>query len=363
MTVSVTPYFRHNVQLDAIVVEGIRAMGNHGVEESERDAGQLFLADVVVHLDTRSAARSDDLNKTVNYATVADVAGAILAGDPAELIEAVADRIALEVLKLDSVHAVDVTVHKPQAPLAIEFKDVTVTIRRDIVHGDLWSDLRIGSSAGLADDPMSPDAVGDPRDALDEHPVQPVSVLLAIGGNQGDTEYTLARAIYDLDRIPGIEVVANSPLVTTRPVGGPEQPDFHNAVLRINTALSPRGLLHVCQGIEVVHGRQRQLENGPRTLDIDIIDYANKVAKTEDLVLPHPRAFQRAFVLMPWAAMEPAAELVPGKGRGASRGGKVADLAGAAEDAGGITVAANPWDPTAALRRGARSAGAEPAGQ
>ena len=91
MTVPVTPYFRHNVQLDAIVVEGIRAMGNHGVEEAEKETGQLFLADVVVHLDTRSAARSDDLDKTVNYATVADLAGQKKVG-PGALAEALGYR-------------------------------------------------------------------------------------------------------------------------------------------------------------------------------------------------------------------------------------------------------------------------------
>ncbi len=354
MTVNVTPYFRRNVQLDAVVVEGIRAMGNHGVLAAEKEADQLFLADVVVHVDTRSAARTDDLAKSVNYATVADIAARILADDPAELIEAVADRIALDVLKLDNVAAVDVTVHKPQAPLTVEFADVSITIRRDIVQGDLWSDLRIGSAAGLADDPRSPGAVGEPKDELDSRPQQPVPVLLAIGGNVGDSEYTLARAIYDLDRVPGIEIVRNSPLVVTKPVGGPEQPDFFNAVVRINTALSPRALLHVCQGIEMVHGRQRQVQNGPRTLDIDIIDYTGVTSEREDLILPHPRAYERAFVLLPWVAMEPAAELVAGTH---SRGGKVEDLAQAAADIDGVTIAANPWDPAEAVRRGYRSSG------
>src|SRR5690606_22763038 len=131
---------------------------------------------------------------------------------------------------------------------------------------------------------------------FDMIPPLPVPVLLALGGNIGETELTLARAIEDLNRVSGIHVEAVSPLVSTKPVGGPDQADFHNAVVRITTALSPRALLQVCQGIEMVHGRERRVVNGPRTLDIDLIDYKGASGATEDLVLPHPRAAKRAFV-------------------------------------------------------------------
>jgi dihydroneopterin aldolase/2-amino-4-hydroxy-6-hydroxymethyldihydropteridine diphosphokinase len=347
MSVSVTPYVRHGKTLDSIVLEGIRATGFHGVHPSERSAGQLFVADVVVHLDTRLAARSDKLARTVDYSVVADQVAAVLAGEPLNLLEAVAERIAGAVLEHDLVVAVDVTVHKPQAPLAIEFGDVGVTLRRDIYRGDLWSDKRIGSSAGLPDDPRLPEAVPEPQDALDHAPAQPVPVLLAVGGNVGDTEHILAQAIVDLDRIAGVRVLAVSPHVVSKPVGGPEQPDFHNAVVRAETALSPRALLNICQGIEMVHGRERSVENGPRTLDIDIIQFADVAEQAEDLVIPHPRAHQRAFVLAPWAAMEPDAALPEGR---------VAELAAAAPDAAGVAVASASWEPLAVLRsRGAAS--------
>ncbi len=350
MTITVSPYFRNGVQLDTVVVEGISAVGRHGVDPKEREKDQPFLADVIAHLDTRLAGREDELSKTVNYAGMAEIARRHLEGDPVDLIETLAERIALAVLEIETVYAVDVVVHKPQAPIGTPVSDAYVIIRRDVRSGDLWADKRIGSSAGLADDPQAPEAVPEPKDELDEIPGAGVMVLLALGGNLGDVEYNLARAVEDIDRIVEIRVMAVSPLVSTKPVGGPEQPDFLNAVVRIETTLSPRALLHVLQGLEMVHGRERSVANGPRTLDIDIIAYDDVVAAAEDLVIPHPRAYQRAFVLAPWGALEPDAVLLAGPGRNPTPGGRVADLGAAAPDAAGLMVVANPWDPAATLR-------------
>ena len=333
MTFTVAPYTRSGLEFDQIAVHGIRVTGHHGVLVSERETGQIFTADVVAHVSTRWAALSDDLSKTVNYSDLADRVAEVLAGDPAELIETVAENIAKAVLSFEGVECADVRVHKPQAPLHVEFADVTVTIRRDSRTADLSPERRIGSSAGLPDDPLSPDAVPMIRDAFDERPLQPVPALLALGGNVGDVDTTLRNAVHDLDRIPGIEVRSTSPLVRSRPAGGPDQPDYLNAVIRIHTALSPRELLAACNGIEVVHGRERSVVNGPRTIDIDIIDFDGAQGQTEDLVLPHPRAHERAFVLVPWAAMEPGAEL-PGVGR-------VADAAQALPE--GVTLVAQVW--------------------
>jgi dihydroneopterin aldolase / 2-amino-4-hydroxy-6-hydroxymethyldihydropteridine diphosphokinase len=104
-------------------------------------------------------------------------------------------------------------------------------------------------------------------------------------------------------------------------------------VVRIQTILSPREVLGACQGIEMVHGRERQEPNGPRTLDIDIIDFDGAEATAADLTLPHPRAHERAFVLVPWAYMEPDATL-PGAGA-------IAPLASAVQAT--VSVVANPW--------------------
>jgi 2-amino-4-hydroxy-6-hydroxymethyldihydropteridine diphosphokinase/dihydroneopterin aldolase len=120
--------------LDQIQLSGVSARGYHGVLPSERQTGQEFRADVVLYLDTRPAAAGDDLAQTVSYADVASDVHAILTGEPADLVETVAERIAAAVLARPQVEAVDVRVHKPHAPIPVPFADVEVAIRRDRTH-------------------------------------------------------------------------------------------------------------------------------------------------------------------------------------------------------------------------------------
>ena len=115
---------------DEIALTGIRATGYHGVYDHERRDGQEFVADVVLALTTRAAAASDDVADTVHYGELAEVVVAILAGDPVDLLETLAERIAVAALAYPIVDAVTVTVHKPQAPIPVPFGDVAVTIRR-----------------------------------------------------------------------------------------------------------------------------------------------------------------------------------------------------------------------------------------
>ncbi|WP_245612674.1 dihydroneopterin aldolase, partial [Actinotalea ferrariae] len=116
---------------DRIRIRGISATGHHGVFEHERRDGQTFVADVVLHVDTRPAARADALDLTVDYGAVATDVAAVLSGDPVDLIETVAERVAAVVLEHEGVTAVDVVLHKPQAPIPVPFSDVTVEIHRD----------------------------------------------------------------------------------------------------------------------------------------------------------------------------------------------------------------------------------------
>ncbi|HEY1622995.1 MAG TPA: 2-amino-4-hydroxy-6-hydroxymethyldihydropteridine diphosphokinase [Streptosporangiaceae bacterium] len=151
--------------------------------------------------------------------------------------------------------------------------------------------------------------------------------MLAIGANLGDRLGTLKAAIGAVGELPDTEVTAVSPVYQTAPVGGPEQPDYLNAVLTARTGLSPGDLLIRLHEIEAGHGRVREVRFGPRTLDIDIVTYAGQVSDDPVLTLPHPRARERAFVLAPWHDIDPEAVL-PGE-----YGGRVADLlAGSARD-------------------------------
>ena len=116
--------------VDRIVLSGLRIRGHHGVYEHERRDGQDFVVDVTVWLDLATAGDSDDLADTLDYGALARRVAAIVAGPPANLIETVAVRVADEVLTDVRVAAVEVTLHKPQAPIPLEFADVAVVVHR-----------------------------------------------------------------------------------------------------------------------------------------------------------------------------------------------------------------------------------------
>lgn len=117
---------------DTITLTGITAEGFHGVFDHERRDGQPFVVDVVLHADLQPAGLSDDLTRTAHYGELAEQVAAIIAGEPLNLIEALAERIAAAVLSgFPLIGAVDVTVHKPQAPITVPFGDVAVTIHRE----------------------------------------------------------------------------------------------------------------------------------------------------------------------------------------------------------------------------------------
>jgi dihydroneopterin aldolase len=115
---------------DRITLTGLRATGHHGVFEQERIDGQEFVVDVTAHLSLHDAAASDDLAETVNYGELAEKVVAAVASDPVDLIETVAERVAAVVLSFARVETVDVTVHKPNAPITVPFDDVAVSITR-----------------------------------------------------------------------------------------------------------------------------------------------------------------------------------------------------------------------------------------
>ena len=139
-----------------------------------------------------------------------------------------------------------------------------------------------------------------------------VNAVLAIGANLGDRLGTLRAAVAAIGRLPETELLAVSPVYESDPVGGPDQPDYLNAVLMVRTGLTARDLLDSVNRIEAGHGRVREVRFGPRTLDIDIITYADQTSDDPVLTLPHPRAKERAFVLAPWHDIDPTASLPEG---------------------------------------------------
>ena len=130
-------------------------------------------------------------------------------------------------------------------------------------------------------------------------------VYIALGSNLKQPVGQLQQALARLAAHPAICLLAQSSFYQTVPVGYADQPDFVNAVALLATELPPPELLAVLQEVETVAGRVRSFRNAPRTLDLDLIDYAGQQWQTERLVLPHPRAHERGFVLIPLADMVP----------------------------------------------------------
>jgi 2-amino-4-hydroxy-6-hydroxymethyldihydropteridine diphosphokinase len=146
---------------------------------------------------------------------------------------------------------------------------------------------------------------------------EPVVAVLAIGGNLGKRRKTIRSGLKALAATKGISKVVCSPLVESSAVteAGVDQskPNYLNGVVQILTTLKPKELLTEVRRIETEHGRVRLERWGSRTLDIDIITYGDVLKATKDLTIPHPRAFERSFVLVPWSLLDPVAVL-PGYG-------------------------------------------------
>ena len=260
---------------DRILLQGISARGHHGVLDFEKTDGQDFIVDVALEVDLRRPGRSDLLAHTVDYSEVAADVVALVTGPSLDLIETLADRIAMAALKRPLVQAVRVTVHKPQAPVGVPFDDVRVQVERQ------------------RDEP----------------------VVIALGANLGAVQATLEAAVRALGDVDGLRISAVSELFETDPVGGPEQPVYLNAVVLARTRLAPFALLTELHAIEADRGRVRETRWGARTLDLDLIRYGDPERGTEvfsvdpELLLPHPRAHERAFVLAPWRALDAEAHL------------------------------------------------------
>ena len=228
----------------------------------------------MLEVDTRAAAVGDDLDKTVNYAELAQKLHAVLTGEPVNLLETLAQRLADVCLADPLVDAVEITVHKPQAELGVPFDDVTVAIRR----------ARRMTRA-----------------------------VLSLGANLGDRAGALRAA---LTALKDDGLVARSTLYETPPWGPVEQPPYLNAIAVVRGPRDAAGWLARAHELEQAAGRTREVRFGPRTLDVDVItvtgdDGTPVLSDDPALTLPHPRAHERAFVLVPWLTPRPGRACCP----------------------------------------------------
>jgi 2-amino-4-hydroxy-6-hydroxymethyldihydropteridine diphosphokinase len=149
-----------------------------------------------------------------------------------------------------------------------------------------------------------------PRSTID--PGRAVDAYIGLGANLGDAKATLAAAFNALEALPESELVQRSSIYRSAPIDS-SGPDYLNAVVRLRTALGAHELLAQLQSIERSHGRERPYRNAPRTLDLDLLLYSEQLIQTQTLVVPHPRAHERAFVLAPLAELAPWL-VIPGRG-------------------------------------------------
>lgn len=372
---------------DTITLTGIRIEAAHGVLAKEKQYPQTFIVDATLHLDLSKAGLSDKLSDTVDYGQIARRIVSTVKSEQVNLLEYLANKIATAILLTPAIEAVDVTIHKPQAPLVVPFSDVSVSIHRtqmpirsvreqareeagetdEVLYGSgvnarQEADARemMAASRRAAEREVAAGREMAARDAVDsagtggettaaydadaaqepegEHSPRVHHAIIAMGGNLGNVASTLRQAVVSMDALKGNQIVGISPLYRTTPWGMEENtPDFLNAVVELDTTMSAPQLLQALQLIEAAHGRTREVHWGSRPLDLDIIDFDCMVSTHPDLTLPHPRAWQRAFVLAPLADIDPDFEFT------GEHGGPVTELLKHAPDRDGVEMVSQTW--------------------
>ena len=262
--------------LDQLEVVGLEVWAHHGVFAQERRDGQLFRIDVAWWQNLSAAGAGDDLHLTIDYAELSEFVVALVQTRPVALIETLAHRIQQGLLTRYPMDYVRVCVHKPDAPMAVGVSDVVLT-----------------SSIAARGGPDRPER----------------EIVISLGSNIEPRLDHLQFAVSALYATAGLSDVRVSPVYETTAQSEVAQPDFLNAVLLARSDLSALDLLHRGQRIEALAHRVRTVRHGRRSLDIDLVKVGEEVWDEPELVLPHPLAAERAFVLIPWLALDPQARL------------------------------------------------------
>lgn len=245
--------------MNRISLKNMKIFGFTGCLPEEKENGQYFYVTVDIFCKDNKGVITDELDDTVNYAEVYDRVVSIVSRKDISLIEHLAYMIGKDVISCNTIiDSVKVTVSKPDAPIDGEFDcmETEVTVRR--------------------------------REAV-----------IGFGGNMGDREELIKSALKSLNSNPAVDIVKVSSIYETEPVGYENQADFLNGCALIRTYLEPYELLHELQKIENDLNRVRTIRNGPRTIDLDLLLMQDVKLDTEELTVPHPRMYERAFVLVP----------------------------------------------------------------
>ena len=251
--------------MDKIHITDLEIIGFHGAIPEEKVLGQKFVLSFELDVDLRQAGKNDDLTKTVHYGELAQKVEEEFTKTSYDLIEKAAEEICeFVLLNYPLVKKVKLLLKKPWAPTRKHVEYVAVEIERK------WN-----------------------------------KVYRAAGSNLGDKEETLKEAIYIIDKRKDCVVTKVSNLYTTDPVGYEDQDQFVNCVFEIDTLQTPSELMDTLLEVEKDFKRERIIRWGPRTLDLDIIFYNDIISYDEHILIPHPRAHERQFVMKPMCDINP----------------------------------------------------------
>ena len=251
--------------MDKIHIKDLEIIGFHGAIPEEKVLGQKFVLSFELDVDLRQAGKNDDLTKTVHYGELAQKVEVEFTTTSYDLIEKAAEEICeFVLLNYPLVKKVKLLLKKPWAPTRKHVEYVAVEIERK------WN-----------------------------------KVYIAAGSNLGDKEETLKEAIYKIDKRKDCVVTKVSNFYTTDPVGYEDQDQFVNCVFEIDTLQTPSELMDTLLEVEKDFKRERIIRWGPRTLDLDIIFYDDIISYDEHILIPHPRAHERQFVMKPMCDINP----------------------------------------------------------
>ena len=251
--------------MDKIHIKDLEIIGFYGAIPEEKVLGQKFVLSFELDVDLRQAGKNDDLTKTVHYGELAQKVEEEFTKTSYDLIEKAAEEICeFVLLNYPLVKKVKLLLKKPWAPTRKHVEYVAVEIERK------WN-----------------------------------KVYIAAGSNLGDKEETLKEAIYKIDKRKDCVVTKVSNFYTTDPVGYEDQDQFVNCVFEIDTLQTPSELMDTLLEVEKDFKRERIIRWGPRTLDLDIIFYDDIISYDEHILIPHPRAHERQFVMKPMCDINP----------------------------------------------------------
>ena len=251
--------------MDKIHIKDLEIIGFHGAIPEEKVLGQKFVLSFELDVDLRQAGKNDDLTKTVHYGELAQKVEEEFTKTSYDLIEKAAEEICeFVLLNYPLVKKVKLLLKKPWAPTRKHVEYVAVEIERK------WN-----------------------------------KVYIAAGSNLGDKEETLKEAIYIIGKRKDCVVTKVSNFYTTDPVGYEDQDQFVNCVFEIDTLQTPSELMDTLLEVEKDFKRERIIRWGPRTLDLDIIFYNDIISYDEHILIPHPRAHERQFVMKPMCDINP----------------------------------------------------------